>query len=250
MSRTLSLPERVLNLRKLSSPDDLFGMSERRYNEAEVAAIFERAAEAQKISQSQLPSGEGMTLAEIQEIGREVGFSPEQLTNAAKAVAFAPRATSRRFFGLPVGVGLTVDLDRKLTEAEWERLVVDLRETFDARGRLGQEGSFRQWSNGNLQALVEPTPDGDRLRMRTIKGDSRSLMTVGIGMLGLSAVGAIATATGANLGGPAILSAPAVIASIGAALFAIGGLQLPGWAERRRQQMQDIASRVSVAPPR
>ena len=221
-------------------------MTERRYNEAEVSAIFERAAEAQNRVQSQLPSGEGMTLTQIQEIGREVGFTPEQLASAAKAVAFAPRPTSRWFFGLPIGVGLTVDLDRKLSDQEWERLIVDLRETFDARGRLIQDGSLRQWSNGNLQAFVEPTPTGDRVRMRTVKGDSRRLMTVGIAMLGVSAVGAIATATGANTGGLAILSAPALFATIGAAMFAIGGLRLPGWARLRRKQMQDVASRVAV----
>ncbi len=51
------------------------GMTERRFNEAEVAAIFEHAAEAQQISQYQFPQAEGMTLAELQEIGREVGIS-------------------------------------------------------------------------------------------------------------------------------------------------------------------------------
>ncbi|MEX2153276.1 MAG: hypothetical protein WD825_08045 [Gemmatimonadaceae bacterium] len=45
-------------------------MTERRFNEAEVAAIFERATEAQQTGQRQLPSGEGMTLAQLQEIGR------------------------------------------------------------------------------------------------------------------------------------------------------------------------------------
>jgi len=30
------------------------------------------------------------------------------------------------------GVGRTVDLERRLTDAEWDQLVVDLRETFDA----------------------------------------------------------------------------------------------------------------------
>ena len=44
-------------------------MTERRYSDEEVAAIFERAAEAQHTSPRHLPSGEGMTLTQLQEIG-------------------------------------------------------------------------------------------------------------------------------------------------------------------------------------
>ena len=98
-------------------------MSERRFNEAEVAAIFERAAEAQQTSPQQLPSGEGMTLTDIQEIGREVGFSSDQLARAAKAIELQGRPTSREFLGLPIGVGLSIDLARNLSNEEWERLV-------------------------------------------------------------------------------------------------------------------------------
>src|ERR1043166_1481093 len=119
-------------------------MTERRFNEAEIAAIFERAAVAQQTRQHQLPSLEGMTLTELQEIGREVGISSELVAQAAKAIELGGRPTSRRFLGLPVGVGRTVDLDRTLSDDEWERFVVDLRETFDARGTVRREGSLRQ----------------------------------------------------------------------------------------------------------
>ena len=44
----------------------------------EAAAIFEKAAQAQLAGARELPSGEtdGMTLAQLQEIGREVGIDP------------------------------------------------------------------------------------------------------------------------------------------------------------------------------
>src|SRR5256885_16741552 len=87
--------------------------------------------------------------------------------------------------GLPIAVGRTVALQRKLTDDEWERLVVDLRETFDARGRLREEGSFKQWTNGNLQALLEPTPTGHQLRLRTMKGDAYAMMSSGFAVVAL-----------------------------------------------------------------
>jgi hypothetical protein len=224
-------------------------MTERRFNEDEVAAIFERAAEAQQTGRRQLPSGEGMTLADLQEIGREVGISPDLVAQAAKSVEQGGRPTSRSFLGLPIGVGRTIDLDRKLTEEEWERLVVDLRETFDARGRLKQEGSFRQWTNGNLQALLEPIADRHRVRLRTLKGDARSLMISGLGMLGVAAASVIATVA---RGGIIDAGKFGVIAMIGVILFGIGALRVPGWARLRRTQMEDVAARLTAttAPPR
>src|SRR5471030_619631 len=151
-------------------------MTDRRFNEEEVAAIFKQATESQQTPQRQLPSGEGLTLAELQEIGRQVGIAPELVVQAASSLSQAGSPTSRRFLGLPIGVARTIELDRKLTEDEWERLVVDLRETFDARGTVRQDGSFRQWTNGNLQALLEPTPTGQRIRLRTVKANARALM--------------------------------------------------------------------------
>lgn len=219
-------------------------MTERRFNEAEVAAIFERAAEAQHTSQRQLPTGDGMTLTQLQEIGREVGISPEQLAQAARAIELAGRPTSRHFLGFPIGVGLTVDLNRKLSDEEWERFVVDLRETFDARGTLRHDGAFRQWANGNLQALLEPTATGHRIRLRTIKGDARGLIVGGLGMFGFAAAAAITAAARGGVNDFGMLAALGTLAIMGAGMLGIGGFRLPGWARLRRRQMEEVVARV------
>jgi hypothetical protein len=222
-------------------------MSERRFNEAEVAAIFERATEAQQASPHYLPAGEGMTLTDLQEIAREVGISGEQLAQAAKAIEMGGRPTSRQFMGLPIGVGLTIDLGRKLSDGEWDRFVVDLRETFDARGTLRSEGTLRHWANGNLQAHLEPTATGHRIRLRTVKGDARGLIIGGLGMAGFAAAALVAAAVpavGSNVG---LLSpVSALVATGGALMFGIGAFRLPAWARLRRRQMEDVAARIAV----
>jgi hypothetical protein len=225
-------------------------MAERRYTEDEVAAIIRAAAEQQQASLgapaatgdvgSSTTPVEGMTLAQIHEIGREVGIPAELVTRAAGALERKGRATERRLFGLPIGVGRTVPLQRRLSDEEWNQLVVDLRQTFDARGRLKEEGSFRQWTNGNLQALLEPTPTGHQLRLKTMKGDSSALITGGLAMLTVSAGIAIAAAFGG-----ASLDSAATLAVAGLAAFGFGAIRLPGWARRRRQQMEEIAARLT-----
>ncbi|HUF75522.1 MAG TPA: hypothetical protein VMM35_04555, partial [Longimicrobiales bacterium] len=129
-------------------------MSERRYGEQEVAEIFERATEAQKLTMRPRSPSEGLTLGELQEIGRDVGLSPDMVASAARSVGSGSASPRRTLVGLPIGVGRTVELDRPLTDDEWQQLVVELRETFDARGRLTDEGAFKQWTNGNLEILL------------------------------------------------------------------------------------------------
>lgn len=222
-------------------------MTERRFNEAEVAAIFERATETQQTTQPSLPTGEGMTLAELQEIGREVGIAPELVAHAAKSLSQGGQPTSRSFLGLPIGVGRTIELNRRLSDDEWERLVVDLRETFDARGSLRQEGSLRQWTNGNLQALLEPTATGHRVRLRTVKGDARAYMAGGLTMI----VGAAAALLAAGLSGgfadAGMVTAIGFMGAMGASMLGVGALRLPGWARLRQRQMEEIAGRLTFA---
>ena len=229
-------------------------MSERRYNEEEVAAIFERAAEAQaqQSTPSQLRSGAGMTLTDLQEIGREVGISREQLAEAAKAIELGGRQTSREFLGLPVGVGLTLDLGRRLSDDEWERFVADLRETFDARGTIRSEGSLRQWANGNLHAYLEPSVSGHRIRLRTLKGDARGMIIGGLAMFGFAATSFVAAALQGALGDIGFLTSQATLGAAGAAMFGLGALRLPRWARLRRRQMEEVAARIAVvagSPP-
>ena len=220
---------------------------ERRYSETEVSAIFERAAKASEAEGTRVPlaSSEGMTLAQLQEIGREVGLSPVAVADAALSVDRGGRQTTRKMLGLTVGVGRSVDLGRKLTDEEWERLVVDLRETFDAKGSQKSEGNFRQWTNGNLQALLEPTPTGHRLRLRTVKGNSLTWMMAGAGMIAIG--GLVAAARALGIGDQALdLTRFGFIAAMGIGAFAVGALQLPTWARERRRQMAGIVERIAA----
>lgn len=217
-------------------------MTERRYDHEEVEAIFQRAAEAQQATPLLRRQDEGMTLGQLQEIGREVGIPPEQIRAAAHALQRMGQTTQRTLLGLPIGVGRTIDLDRKLSDAEWERLVVELRTTFDAKGRLKQEGNFRQWTNGNLQALLEPLGDTHRLRLRTFKANARAYIAAGGALVLVAFMLLIANAT---KGQPIEMSRFWLTLLMGGGFFAIGAAMIPSWARERQRQMKEIAERVA-----
>ncbi len=218
-------------------------MSERRYTQDEVEAIFQRAAEAQQAVPLLRNPDEGMTLSQLQEIGREVGISPDQISAAAGSLQRTGHQTKRTLLGLPIGVGRIVDLDRKLSDSEWERLVVELRDVFDAKGRLKQEGNFRQWSNGNLQALLEPMGDRHRLRLRTFKANARAYIAFGVALVAASLLVLVANAA---KGQPFEMSKFWLTLLMGGGLFGIGAAMIPAWARERQRQMREIAERVSA----
>src|ERR1044071_7407062 len=222
-------------------------MSERQYKDEEVAAIFERASETEQSGLPRPADGKGLTLAALQDIGREVGISPEAIALAARSLDQDGRPALQRFMGLPIGVGRTVEFDRPLSDSDWERLVADLRTTFRARGTVRYDGPFRQWTNGNLQALLEPIPNGHRLRLETLKGDSRALMGGGMVAIGGAAATWIAVAVAGGLENPGTVTGVAFMGLMGLGMFAAGALRVSGWARRRRAQIEAIIARVAMA---
>jgi hypothetical protein len=224
-------------------------MADRRYNDEEVAAIFLKAAEDPQTPPLQPSGDDGLTLADLQQIGSEVGLSPEAVAQAARSMDVRPRAVSRTFLGLPIGVERSIALNRWLTDREWEDLVVQLREVFNARGTMSSTGSFRQWTNGNLQALLEPTPTGHRLRLRTLKASARASIAAGLGTLGATGAVSLASAVGGQLG----IAEPGIVMLLifGIGMVANGALRLPSWARLRGRQMDAITTGLAVpqGPP-
>src|SRR3989442_5021293 len=222
-------------------------MAERRYNDKEIAAIFRAAAEEGPQSpQREGARAEGLTLTELQAIGSEVGIPSDAVAQAARAVDVRLGAASRTFLGLPIGVARTVNLNRRLTDEEWERLVVQLREVFNARGRTRSEGSLRQWTNGNLQVLLEPTETGHRLRFGTLHCGARASIGAGIAVLGITAIVVISGTVWGTLG--EAIPGIALMAAAGAGMIASGALRLPRWARLRERQMEALATRVALPP--
>jgi hypothetical protein len=233
---------------------------ERRFNEAEVAAILERATERateqatvrDEPGRQVVATHEGLTLAQLQDIGREIGIAPDVIAESASGLAAMGREHTRRVVGLPLGVERVVPLQRRLSDEEWERVVVALREVFDARGVMAKEGSLRQWRNGNLQALLEPTEGGQRIRLRTFKGNAPGYMTMGAMFFGAGATGIVAAVMNGATGDAGMMTALAVVAASGAGVLTATVARLFPWARKRREQMAEIAARVSAllpAPP-
>ena len=219
-------------------------MTERRFSDAEVAQIFERATAGHAV-QGTHPA-EGMTLAELQSIGQEAGIPAENITRAALSLSSGEAKHTQHFLGMATGVGHTVHLVRKLTDEEWERFIVEVRETFSARGTMTSQGSLKQWSNGNLQVLLEPTDAGHRVRFRTVKGDAPGMLGGGLVMAAVAVIGemtAVLTGAGHDVG---LLASFGVLGAMGIGAAVTTALRLPRWGRTRKAQMEELGARVSA----
>lgn len=210
---------------------------ERRYSDEEIQGILARAAEAEGAREGQAG---GLTLAEIQSAAAKAGISAESIAVAATVhdrVGVAPREPS--VLGIPLAVDRAVPLPRPLGDAEWRRLAAELRQTFDAEGRERVDGERREWRNGNLRIVHEPTDEGAFLELRTHKRQTR-------GFLVLSGTAAVASGALAGLhfllGVGDLGFGPAAAGAVGLALFAASARQATGWARRRAQQFESLGA--------
>jgi hypothetical protein len=219
--------------------------ADRRFNEKEIAAIFEDAAKAQSVAHDHPSANVGLTLAELKEIGAESGISAELVSRAAASIDQVPRLEQQHtFLGLPAGASHVADVPGTFTDQDWDRLVVDLRQTFQARGEISRDGSLREWKNGNLYALIEPYESGARLRFGTKKDEAKYFIPGGIGWFVWWV--SIVLAKMANQGfevDPSVIFL-IVVALAGLGLAGLTASRLPAWSRKRQRQMEEIAGRV------
>jgi hypothetical protein len=226
----------------------------RKYHDDEVREILDLASKGDGGGQRTGADEEGLTLAELQEVGLEVGMDPDRIAEAASAVdARRQRLPRRTSLGLPIGLGRIVELPSGLTDHEWDRLVVEFRETFGSRGRLTSSEGTREWTGGDVQARVVTMGTGARVHIQTQKGDASLLNTVGVtsGSIGFGLLIADAIAellgrsvfTGDFLSGPGLII-PLTFVTICLAALITNLIALPRWAREREGQMEYLAQRV------
>jgi hypothetical protein len=242
---------------------------ERRFTDEEVALIMSRAAhdgladstdgEGNDTSSNALPAAltRGLSLHDLQTIASEAGIDPTAVTRAAEAVArgdLVPTSV-RHATGAPIALAKTVQFGREIDARTWARMVVLLQDVFAARGRLREEGELREWSNGNLRAVLEPTPTGHQLRISTRKGNAAALRAVGnLGMATSVVVGAVFATVALAKGTPMPADTPWL------AMFAPGLLGLGArlqdvftrraWGRERAEQMERLPAALrELLPP-
>ena len=154
-------------IRRLRRP--IVGMSERRYDEAELAAILRSAAEAQAEDFSGNGESAGLTLREIERLASEVGIDPKRIASAAASLDVRPKKVKKfQMFGPPATETFERSFDGELDEAGWEEVIADMRQTYGMAGEISRVGSTLEWKGGSdtLSVHLSATIRNGRTRFR------------------------------------------------------------------------------------
>ncbi|WP_412061890.1 hypothetical protein [Rubrivirga sp. IMCC45206] len=164
-------------------------MAERTYSEREVADLIGRAVERQQ--EAAAPHAEvGLTLAEVERIGRETGIDPAHLRAAAAEMDAAGRTLSRQSGQTTTHVAVERWVDAPLTPEGWEDIVahleaeIGLDTALTTHGTVQQVGHAYEWSHtsslGIRTTVTASAREGrTRLRLRQLVG-SAGVRTEGV----------------------------------------------------------------------
>ena len=215
--------------------------ADRRYDENEVRQILDLALTEQHGHAPSFSARDGLTLLQLQDVGREVGVPTDRITQAVEA--FEARGESvppGTTLGVPTSVGRIVRLPRNLSEQEWELLVGELRTTFGGTGEMASHGGLREWSHGRLQAFIEPTVAGHRLRVTDSNAAVGGMIMGGvITVLALLVLATVLGSGNAELGSVRFV-APSLFAVLGGGLIAGSALSLRRWIRIQESRMERL----------
>ncbi len=189
-------------------------MSERRYDEEEVALILHRATEDSATDREGASAG-GLTLAELKEIGAEAGIDASRVEEAAKALtprrARSPEAASKAL--VP-----TMQLERvvpaRVDPDHLPRLLNLIRDEFARQGIVEEVFGGMEWRAGSVMGgrYVSIRGEGSSTRVRVLGNFRDGLLVFGLGP------------------GPILaIAGGALVAGLGAAPFLVGAAAALAW---------------------
>lgn len=221
------------------------------FSDDEIRQILARAAARQNDSeQRQLGERSGITLGALQEIARDAGLDPLHIEAAASDVLLRRDTVPvKTRLGFPTELRAQRLVGSGVSDAEWERIVVDLRRTFRSSGTVSQFGPVREWISGNeasgsaVHIRLEPADGGTRM---TINQSTKMMSQLVYGMAGaFGSMGAFFAILVAVLGTLPIFL-PLFFLVLGV-LFGLGGWGVyRSWVPRQEEKFRTVLDRAEL----
>ena len=148
---------------------------ERRYTDDEVALILRRAAE---LGGETGPSrSEGLSLAEIQQVAREVGIDPGAVARAAATLQTRKRDRLAAILGGPMHYRLEATMPRRASDADLGRILQSIRRAAGRQGQATQVLDSVEWRTSGeregSQLFVTLTTGGEKTTIE-VTGDRQA----------------------------------------------------------------------------
>ncbi|MGE0440393.1 MAG: hypothetical protein AB7L66_07595 [Gemmatimonadales bacterium] len=217
----------------------------RRYTDQEVARILQRATEIEEQRPPEVAAAQGLTVAQLHEIGRDVGLTPELIDAAVRSVGTRGRPSLRSSLVSPLSAKLAWQVSQPMSRTGLDQLLRAVEDQTDLTGTVTEALGTVRWTSvprghkfeRTVQVTVTPTDTDTRLQVVSrYPGGLRAILHLLPGMWGGMA-GGVAAASAA-LGVAAGLGV--VVGSIGLGM-GIGRSIWQFLARRNRKQVERLA---------
>jgi hypothetical protein len=154
-------------------------MTERRYNDEEVALILREASQVQEGE----GRGEGLSLAQLKQIATEVGLDPAAVEAAARRLAKRRPAVRSLLFDTPVAPEFDEEIPGELEQKDMTEVVTVIRRALGRRGVSEADLGALEWSARDAMGgrYVSVLPKDGTTRVRVFGNFRDGLMLVGLG---------------------------------------------------------------------
>jgi hypothetical protein len=220
----------------------------RRFTDQEVAQVLQRATELEDRRPTEAGPVRGLTLADLHEIGREVGLGPDAVDAAVRAIEADARPRVTAGLVAPLTAKLSWDVPGGLDRADLDRLIRLVEERVDLTGTVTEALGTVRWTTVPRGNKFERT-----LQVSLTAGEAETRIQV-IGRHPASLRGllhGLPAMWGAMIGGAVVASAATgLLGAIGAMLVSSGiglGIGRVIWqavARWNRRQVHRVATEL------
>lgn len=190
-------------------------MTDRRFDEEEVALILKRAAESSAVTLA--TRGEGLTLAQLRQVASEAGIDPTAVDQAAHALDSRVAQSVSPLLGTPLSPQYEQVVPGRLSEEGLADVVLAIRRVMGRQGVVERDlGGFHWRARDALGGrYITIHVEGDRTLVRALGNfrDGAWLSSMLAGMAGLMGSLVVLKTTGllSTLG---VMNAPVIAASM------------------------------------
>jgi hypothetical protein len=224
----------------------------RRYGDAEVSRILQKAVDLQMAESLAAPSREGLTLRELEAVANEVGIDSRHVRRAAAEVLGGTGPSQWTWFtGRPATIVLERTLPGEIDDTSFEMIVAEIRRREAVTGQASVVGRTLTWHSVNpsetrsLEVLVTSRDGETSIR---IEGRLHGVAGAWFGSLMGGIGGGVGFGVGVGVGvgalGSTLFAVTFPIAAIASSYVAARKI-FSSTATRREAALLDLLERIS-----
>jgi hypothetical protein len=224
----------------------------RRFTDREVALVLKRASEMEESVGDEVGGGSGLSLAELEDIGREVGISAVSLRSAVAGLDRGRGLNAARIAGAPLVQRAVHGIPTRLDEETIRELVAIVDRDLDGAGTVTEALGSVRWTASDrfrsTQVRISPTEGSTAIEVvEKTNGRLRRVMHALPGAWGAMAIMPILSSGATSAPQAVALTGAAVIAGVvaGRAVWTVLARRSAGRVKRLASALAEEATRAS-----